>query len=618
MLTLGGSVATTTVPGSFLPLQNPADVAPQPDLSGLARYYNLTLAQIGSGGFANASFLLETFRFVDVPPGANATAQAANADLLGLNQTIPRAQSAFASARAAMGADELINATDLIGRGCASSAGANRSLADFAGPETAKFASEGVPTELYAPGLGLVSREVGALAGDCASLSTQVPGPSTAGSPLLLRIGSGQKSVETGGQVSLGGNLTEAGAGVAGRRVLLYINGSYFGTLLTDSQGDFAGTLDIPFIYSHEAEVQALVPPDPTTGTGGGRSNEIFFSILFSQTSIVVADPPAYLPGAPFSVHGNLTTAEGVPLPDAPVTVTYLSDSVAATTDGSGTFRARFTVPDNATDGVYYVYARFTPKGVYGPSFNFTSIEVFHLHLNLTVSTPGLSWAGLSAQVSGTATTANGTAVADAAIVLTSPWGTSAASTDQAGRFDVSVPVSPLEFGLSKSVTVSGSPPEPYIAGTTVAATLALFNILVVILPAAVVGVGLYEANSLGAFQPLKARIRGRRGPEAAAQTAAAMPSPETVLGDEDGPEPLRLFGRALAMAAARLSLVFRPNLTIREMLSLVTSKEGGEAAAAFATILLAAEDFLYGKGFEQSSLAEAREALARLEAAWP
>lgn len=617
MLTLGGSVATTTIPGSFLPLQNPANVTAQVDLSGLARYYNATLTQIGNGGFAGASFLLDTFSFVNIPSSVNVTAQAANGDLAGLNVTIPQAQEAFVSARAAILGNELINATALVGRGCAIATSADRILADFAGPETARLGSEGVPTGQYAPGLGLVSQEIGKLAEECSSISSQIPGSSTAGPKSLLLIGTGQKSVETGGQVTLSGNLTKAGAGVAGQRVLFYINGSYFGSLLTDPNGGLAGTLAIPFVYAHVAEVQALVAPNSSIGFGGAQSNSILFSILFSQTNIVLADPPAYLPGTAFSVHGNLTTTDGTPLPDAPVTVTYLRDSVAATTDGTGTFSARFIVPDNATDGVYYVYARFTPKGVYGPSFNFTSIDVFHLRLNLTLSPPGLSWAGFSTQLSGTATS-NGSAVANAAIVLSSPWGTSAAKTDQAGHFDVSIPVSPLEFGFSKSVTVSASPPEPYISGTTVVATLALFNILVVILPAAVIVVGVYEANSLGAFQSFRARIRGRRVQDTALETAAIMPTLEVVPRFEDGPEPLRLFGSALALAATRLSLVFRQSLTIREMLSLVRAKDDGEAYAAFATVLLMAEDFLYGTGVGQSRVDEARGALARLEALWP
>ena len=614
MLTLGGSVATTIIPGSFLPLQNPTTVTAQYDLSGLAHYYNTTLTQIGTGYYSNASFLLDNFRFVNIPSNVNATAQAANADLAGLNTTIPKVLGLFASARQDIQRNELVNASQLVNAGCKLLPGANNSLKDFNATETPRFTSESVPTFQYAPGQRLVSREMGALNGECSSLLAQIPGNnSTAGIPPVLIIGSTQKSILTGGPVGLFGNLTESGAGVAGQDVLFYINGSYFGTLVTGSGGSFAGTRNITYIYFSRAEVYALVAANATIGTTVATSNRIYFSIIFSPTQIVLADPPAYLPGASFSVHGTLTS-EGSSLPYAPVIVTFLHESFTNTTDGSGGFGARFTVPDNATDDVYYVNARFNARGVYAPSSSFTSIEVYHLKLNLTLSVPGLSWAGFSTNVSGTATS-NGTAVADAAITLNSPWGSSTTKTNQEGRFNLSFPVSPLEFAFSKNVTVSASPSEPYIASSTAVVSLGLFNILLVILPAAVIGFGVYEANSLGVFRGM--RQRKDQGATHSALVTLERPSPDALPIFAAGPEPLRLFGRALALASARFSLVFRPSQTIREMLSQVKDRDDGEAFVAFSKVLSTAENFLYGTGFDPARIDDARRALTNLEMLW-
>ena len=342
----------------------------------------------------------------------------------------------------------------------------------------------------------------------------------------------------------------------------------------------------------------------------------MFFTILFNQTSIVVADPPAYLPGSSFSVHGNLTTTNGIPLPDAPVTVTYLRYSVATTTDTSGAFGARFTVPNNATDGIYYVYARFTPIGIYGPSFNFTSIDVYHLHLTLTLSLPGLSLAGFSTHINGTAT-ANGTAVPNARVTLASPWGTSTATTDRGGHFDVVFPVSPLEFAFSKSVAISVSPSQSYISGSAAIETLGLFNILVIVLPATIIGVAAYEANSLGVFEDLKVRLEERRGRRPGQVPTLETPPLESLPSADKGPEPLRLLGRALVLASTRFSIEFNPSQTIREMLSLAKTKEDGEAFVLFAKILLTAEDFLYGQKFDSSRTGDAWKALSSLEVLW-
>jgi hypothetical protein len=611
VLTLGGSVVTTTTPGSFLPLQNPNSVTVRYNLAGLADYYNATLTEIGRQDFANASFLLNSFMFVNIPSNINGTAQAANADLASLNTTIPKALTNLAEAKVAIQANELVNATALINTGCASVLSANKSLADFSGPRTASFQAESVPTSLYTPGLTLVSDSIHLLHEECGSISTRVPNSTNTS---VLIIGSPQKTIETGGSVKLLGNLTRAGAGLPGQEVYFYVNGSYFGSLVSDSNGAISGTLDIPFVYSPDVVVQALVAPNSTAGIGGARSNKLSFLILFDQTSILIGDPPAYLPGATFRVHGNLTT-NGVPLPDAPVTVTFLSDSIATTTDSSGTFGAQFTVPNNATDGTYHVYARFSPMGVYGPSFNFTSIDVYHLHLALVLSVPGLSWAGFSTHIGGTATS-NTTAVANAAITLVSPWGTFTAKTDSTGHFDIVLPISPLEFASSKNVTVTVSPPEPYIAGSKVVVTLGLFNILVVVVPAAIIGVAGYEAYGLGVFQELRTRVRGRER-ETVQLATLEGPALESLPAADRGPEPLRFFGRALLLASTRFSIVFRPSQTIREMLSLVKAKDDGEAFVAFSRVLLTAEDFLYGQRFDSSRTEDARKALFALQVLW-
>ena len=610
MLTLGGSVVTTTIPPSFANLQNPNQVQASPSLGALATYYNTTLSQIGLRNFANASFLLSTFRFVNIPSTVNGTAQSANSDLAKVDQTASNATKIFAMAESEIIAKEYVNATALANEGCDLANKANGSLADFQGPQTSRFQAESVPVAEYGKGASSASSEVVTLISTCNSLRLQL-----AFQGLVLQIGSPQNSVETGGKVNLDGNLTFRGAGVSGEPVLFYIDGSYFGSLTTSPNGDLSGSLQIPFVYTRTAQVEALVLPDATRSVGGARSNQLLLTILFNQTTIVVVDPPAYLPGANFSVHGNLTTKSGIPLPGAPVKVTYLKDSVVTTTDGSGGFRARFTVPNNATDGTYYVYARFNPTGAYGPSFNFTSIDVYHLRLVLTLSLPGLSWSGFSTHIDGTATS-NGTAVPNAKITLDSPWGASTATTDKGGHFDAVLSVSPLEFALSKNVTVSASPSEPYISGSTVVATLGLFNILLIILPATLIGVAAYEANSLGVFQGLRVRLGGR-SEEALSPGSTEKPFIETLPATDGSPEPLRLFGRALVLASTRFPIEFRPSQTIREMLSLVKAKDDGEAFVAFSSVLFTAEDFLYGKKFDSSRTDDARKALATLEVLW-
>lgn len=605
MLTLGGSVATTTIPPSFLPLQNPSQVKVDHSSSALAGYYNTTLTQLGARNFENVSFFLETFHFVNIAPAVNSTAQAANSDLASVNVTAANATAIFVEAGQAISAKDYINATILVDQGCALAQQANASLADFRTTQTSRFASESIPVAQYAKGLSAASAMVGSLVSECNLLKQRVTFTG-----LVLLIGSPQAAIETGGTVQLVGNLTFRGTPVPGDQVLFYINGTYFGSLTTNANGLLVGTLTIPYVYARSAQVQALSVADPALNLGGGTSNVVTFVILFDQTSIVIGDPPAILPTFSFNVSGNLTTAAGAPLPYAPVNVTFFGSSQILRTDARGVFATRLTVPANATDGIHYVYASFAPQGAFGPSVNFTSIEVVHLPMTLTVNTPSLSLAGVSTTVTGTAR-ANGTAIADANVTVSSPWGAVTATTNYAGVYKANIPVSPLEFAFTKNVTVSAVAPQPYVAEGVAVKTLGLFNVILVLLPAAGVAVVGYEALKLGAFERFRKREEAEPMEESLPEAAVEFAESSA------GHELLVVYLSALQLASKRFSVRFRKSQTIREALAAVRAKEDGPGAAAFAEIAASLEDFLYAPSFDQKRAASAKAKLAELEGHW-
>ena len=220
--------------------------------------------------------------------------------------------------------------------------------------------------------------------------------------PMNFTIWSPQTEIVTGGPVALNGNLSLGKNGVSGQKVSFYLNGTLLGNAKTDNHGIINATFQIPFIYSSSAVIWAYAPRNSSANLRSATSNYVYFTIIFNQTEIELKDPPTYLPTFNFDVEGNLTTVSGVPLPNAPVKITFVNYSTFATTNGRGTFIATFTVPADAKNGIYDVDASFAPQGLYGPSFNFTTIQVTHLLLNVSVQSPKLSFAGFYTQVSGT------------------------------------------------------------------------------------------------------------------------------------------------------------------------------------------------------------------------
>lgn len=605
MITLGGSVVTTTVPPPFATLQNPDLLTATHDPGALAAYYNTTLTRIGDGEYASASLLLRTFSFVNVAPGVNATAQAANADLSVLNATAANATSYFQLAEGAARSNEYVNATLFTDSGCALAAQANASLADFQGPQTSRLRSESVPVGEYSRGAGVAASLVSSLLAQCSSLRRQV---NFAG--LDLVIGSPQSAVETGGELALFGNLTLDGAPVGGGAVLFYLNGTYFGSLTTSAAGTLSGTLTIPYIYSSAAYVQGLVLP--SSGEGGATSNRVPLRILFNGTSIVIGDPPSVLPTFSFGVQGNLTTVGGAPLPGAPVKLTFFNQSQVVRTDPAGVFAATLTVPANATDGVHYVYASFAPQGVFGPSVNFTSVRVVHLPMYISVNAPSLTPAGFTMSVSGTAS-ANGSALAGAVVRVASPWGSVLATTDASGYYHARIRVSAYEFAFSRDVVVSAVSMPPYIAPAAAAKSVGLFNILLVTLPAALVGIVGYEADKLGVF----AGARKKRGPATVMEEAATLEVFSELESEQEANELIRIYLRSLRLASAKLHVGFRRSQTLREAVATVAPRGTGVGFERFASILMAVEDYAYGASFDQGRVEEAKEWLGDLEREW-
>ena len=609
-IVLGGAVTGLSSPPQWT-LQNPDNVALTHDLGALALYFNTTLAYIGGQNFANASLMLQTFNFANIPASVNQTALVANSQLALVNGSLPQAVSEFDNATKFIATKEYVNATISVTDGCLQAGYAQGNFTRFSRTTTPSLAKLGVPVTQYSKSSAGVQGELSALLSRCSTLTGELPGHS-----LHLVISSPQKSISTGGSVELSGRLTQAigGAGVGGQSVLFYLNGSYFGSVVTNPDGSLAGTLTIPFVYKPLGVVNALVLKNETIGSGGAISNDLNFTILFNSTTILVGDPPPVLPTFSFPVHGSLTTTRGVPLPNAPVKITFLGQNSTTTTDAKGVFASRITVPANATDGVYDVYAAFAPSGTFGPSVNFTSVQVVHLPLDLKVGAPSLTYAGLSLPITGEVS-ANGSGLAGAAILVDTPWGTYLGTSGSSGNVSMQVSVPIWEFALNKQVTVFAAPAQPYVAQGLVQVKVGLFNVLLIALPSLGVGMTAYELKSLGLLR--RPRRETANAPVEAFRTQEqleGMAATERHRMQSTG--MLSVFYEALALAQKRFGIDFRESDTLREILAKVEKKEAS-GVELFASIVMTTEDFLYAPKIDEARLLEAQRQLAELKKEW-
>lgn len=602
-------MATSSTPLSWNSNVNPNQVPRYSDPDALALYYNTTLTELGKGLFSNVSLLISTFHSVNIPPGVNQTALAANADVADMNTSIPKALSLFGQTRTAISAKEYVNATSFLNEGCENEVLARQSFSDFQA-EAVRLTALAPTNDTYAPGEALTNGEVAYLLAQCDLLRDELPQGSA-----RLSISSPQTSVETGGRVFLNGTLSAGGKGVGGQTMLLYLDKDYFGSMAINGTGGFAGPVDIDFVYRPLATLQAVVAPNATIGFAGAQSNLLNFTILFNSTKIVLGDPPAYFPTFGFGLRGDLTTTAGTPLPGATVRLTFVNESELAVTGPGGAFNASFVVPANATDGVHYVYAAFAPRGVFGPSTNFTSIDVVREPLTLDVAAPSLSLSGFVTEVSGRLM-ANGTAVSGAHVTVNTPWGGASGRTNSAGLFRLSFQVSPFEFLFGAQVLVRAAPSEAYVSSGSAVVDLGLLNPLIVILPLLFLGMITFEAKEVREFR----RSAGRRAPETVLVERPTSPQEGPNLTEAGGPPVegmLAYYRRAISLAGARFGLRFEESMTVREISRDVVGREVSKGAEDFRELMLDVEDFLYSKSFGQDRAEAAGRRLASLEEAW-
>ncbi|MHB8567865.1 MAG: hypothetical protein ACYC7D_12835 [Nitrososphaerales archaeon] len=611
-IALAGTLSTLSLPPAWLSIPNPVSLTTQYDLNGLALYYNSTMSAIGGQNFSGASTLLNQSTSLSYPPNLATAVGSAGTELGAVNASIPLAISGFNTTFSLIGRGELQNASSVLGSACSQVQNANSSFAQFKGPTNATFARNSVPVSNYTLGAQAVNLLLISLFDQChllqnilANLTSHI---NTSHGTLQVNftISSTQKTILTGGFVEIGGNLTLNATGLANYPVSLYINGTRFANATTGSSGSLAINASTPFVYAPVVAIWAVASPDQPRGFVGAVSNTLYFKVLFNETEIVVNDPPPVLPTFNFTVQGHLNTKSGIPLPHAPVKITSFGQNYFVTTNASGVFKTTLTVPANATDGLQYIYAAFEPLGSYGPSVNFTSIEVVHEPLQITFNPTSLAFSGFNSTVSGVVR-ANGTGLAYANLTLTSPWGQFVSKTDGEGRFNVSLPIPITVFASPQGLGASAAASEAYISKGTTSVSIGVLNPLEIALPLLAVAVAAYEAKSLGLFRKAK---QEEKEEEAIVEAILNMLPADVKLVDAS--DVIQLYRQALLLAVRKFAIKLEPSFTIREIMSQVTSP-GGE----FATISLILEDYLYSERFDQARIETGKRALKKLEEEW-
>ncbi len=644
LIVAGGNFAGLQVPAPWANIQNPDNMYQQSSgvsYQEIAIFYNLTLTSLGEARFANTFVISDTFGLLNIPTSVQAEALDGNQEIANINASLPLALTFFNETILNIGQKNYLNASRDVSLGCNETGFANENFTTFDGATSRALSNLGVPVSLYAIGAHLVDSEILAVTQECQRLSLEVK-ELIGGTDINFTISSSQPGIETGGTVMIYGTLTRDGSPLAGQFVSFYFNYTkIIGNTTTGPNGTLEVVLGIPFVYVPLGIIYAEATSNDSINFVGKYSNQLNFSILFSATQISIKDPSAYLPGDAFAVNGNLSTVSGTPLPNAPVRITFFNTSYYATTDQLGMFTYSLTVPSNASDGVWNVYAAFYASGIDGPSFNLTSIQVYHLETGISLSSDysGYTYSGSSIVFNGRVfLPSNDTGVANATVSLSSQWGLFLTTTNSIGGFSLKIPVPIWEFASNQNLSISATPPEPYLSSASFGIDLKVFNFLWIVFPGMGIGIGLYEGKNFGLLPKIKAWARkprfGFRKAEEPIRTVASRQelvqepkSIDVLMQTLLLPKVERIqskivvaYREALTLAASNFRFEFKESSTIREIIAQVKGIAGDTGASGvelFASISLAMEDYIYAAVFDESREEEAKKSAAGLKLEW-
>ena len=616
---MAGIASSSNLPSFWSrPAQNPSGIAPQYNLGNIALSYNNTLTQLSENFFQNASTLIQNYAFQNYPGYISNIANQANGELASLNSSLSTVYSELNKTNFFLTTGLYANASKSLSVGCSTLNIANSTFNNFRGPITNSFSQAGVQVSLYSVGVSELQSAISSYSLDCSLYAAQMSQTSTD-----LAIFSPQTSVTTGGLVQLSGSLTKSGAGgVPNQNISFFANNTQFGRVKTNSAGSFQVSLHIPYLYGNNVSIWATVESNATAQIFNAVSKKLNLTLIYVQTVIALGDPPSVYPDHDFTIHGQLETKSGSPLPNATIALISFNVTIPFRTDSSGSFTETLTVPSNATDGLHYINATFPSSGVLGPSYNLTSINVVRLPLSLSAKpSSSLAFSGLSTTIGGTAR-ANGSALSNTVVSVSTPWGTYNSTSNLNGNYAVELPVPISEFGTGSPITITAFPSQPYIHTATTTRTLSTVNPIEVIVPILLMGFGIYQARNLDLFPQIRKKKEEteRKRWNNLSETSPPTSSLRSQILVGRPKKLVELYQEALSLAARKFSLEFPKSMTIRESIDLVSTKDK-ESARSFGSVALAAENYLYGTRDSQSEVQSeekrAEEALSDLRRIW-
>lgn len=410
-----------------------------------------------------------------------------------------------------------------------------------------------------------------------------------------------------GDSIRFEGALTSQGNPLARREVDILLNGSRYLTARTRTDGHYQGTLQVPYWYIPEMDLQALYyPRDEDIGLYiASPSPVVKLQVLFYEAGLEVTVEDKAYPGLETTVNGKFDYVQSPPLIERKVEI-YLDDVFITELKAGEEFSQEIKLSPELDVGKHTITVSAVAAERYSPVVASAILDVTKAPLILDINIPAVALIPGGIGLGGKLYSEVGP-VSGAQIRMGLGKSQVELVSSEDGTFDTEIKMG-MGFSLigSQDLGIQVIPQEPWHATLTTTRNMVVMNMINC-------GGILILLVFLAIFLPgrLRGRLRMYSWRRARPAIAIAQPEPapvysETVLvpalpeesGETDGEPRNRIFYwyRLVLRLVQRMSrALLRPQQTLREF-ARESSQVLGPAAKYFIELTRMAEKLLYSQ----------------------
>ena len=410
-----------------------------------------------------------------------------------------------------------------------------------------------------------------------------------------------------GDSISFEGGLTSKGKPLAGREIDILINDSRYITAKTKMDGHYQGTLQVPYWYIPEMDLQALYyPRDEDIGLYiASLSPVVKLKVLYYEAGLEVTVEDKAYPGLETTVSGKFDYGQSPPLIERKVEI-YLDDVFITELKTGEEFWQEIKLSPELDVGKHTITVSAVAAERYSPVVASAILDVTKAPPILDINIPAVALIPGGISLGGKLYSEVGP-VSGAQIRMGLGKSQVELVSSEDGTFDTEIKMG-MGFSLigSQDLGIQVIPQEPWHATLTTTRNMVVMNMVNC-------GGILILLVFLAIFLPgrLRGRLRMYSWRRARPAVAIAQPEPapvysETVLvpalpeesGETDGEPRNRIFYwyRLVLRLVQRMSrALLRPQQTLREF-ARESSQVLGPAAKYFIELTRMAEKLLYSQ----------------------